>query len=340
MPARSMTNQQLVVARETTPGTPATTGFKRVQSLRGTVGYAIEGDDFKASGSKVNTARVPNTEMGTIGIDTILDYNGALWAATGGYGAPTSAQVMTTGATPAPVPGAYTHTFTLNAYSADPRVTFTGFWGDAVQALQLPHFLFNTFGVSIARGALSLTSSAMSYMPKTGIAFPAAGAITDVGTRPMAGRQFNIYMDNTWPALGTTQLLAAYEGGTTMGEKYTPDWTINRALSSFSEVLEAESTEYSGNLRVGFDATALSLLNTFNAGDLKFIRIESIGPIIAGAIPYSMVQDFCVRVTSIGEYSAAPNSPAVSVPFTFTLAVDDATTNVSKLVLVNNQVGL
>ncbi len=334
MPARSMTNQQLVLAREATAGTPATTGFKRVQSLRGTVGYAIEGDDFKASGSKVNTARVPNTEMGTIGIDTILDYNGATWAATGGYGAPVSV------AGAAAAVGTYTHTYTLNAYSADPRVTFTGFWGDAVQALQLPHFLFNTFGVSIARGALSLTSSAMSYMPKTGIAFPASGAITDVGTRPMAGRQFNIYMDNTWAALGTTQLLAAYEGGLTMGDKYTPDWAINRALSSFSEVLEAESTEYSGNLRVGFDATALSLLNTFNAGDLKFIRIESIGPIIAGAIPFSMVVDYCVRVTSIGEYSAAPNSPAVSVPFSFTLAVDDVSTNVSKLVLVNAVTGL
>ncbi len=334
MPARSMTNQQLMLARETTPGTAATTGFKRVQSLRGTVGYAIEGDDFKASGSKVNTARIPNSEMGTIGIDTILDYNGALWTATGGYGAPTS--VVGAGA----ALGTSTHTFLLNAYSADPRVTFTGFWGDAVQALQLPHFIFNTFGVSIARGALSLTSSAMSYMPKTGIALPTGAAVTDVGTRPMAGRQFNLYMDNTWAALGTTQLLAAYEGGLTMGEKYTPDWTINRALSSFSEVLEAESTEYSGNLRVGFDSVALGLLNTFNAGDLKFIRIESIGPVIAGAVPYSMVVDYCVRVTSIGEYSAAPNSPAVSVPFDFTLAVDDVTTNVSKLVLVNAIAGL
>lgn len=334
MPARSMTNQQLALARETTAGTPATTGFKRVQSLRATVGYAIEGDDFKASGAKVNTARIPNSEMGTVGIDTILDYNGALWTATGGYGAPASV------AGTAAAVGTNTHTFLLNAYSADPKVTFTGFWGDSVQALQLAHFVFNTFGISIARGALSLTSSAMSYMPKTGIAFPSAGAISDVGTRPMAGRQFNIYMDNSWATLGTTQLLAAYEGGLTFGEKYTPDWTINRALTSFSEVLEAESTEYKGNLRVGFDGVALSLLNTFNAGDLKFIRIESIGPVIAGTIPSSLVVDFCVRITGIGEYSAAPNSPAVSVPFDFTLAVDDTTTNVSKLVLVNAITGL
>lgn len=331
MPARSIARQILTIAKETTPGTPATTGFKQVQALKATIGHSIEGKDFKASGSKVNTARVADTEMADVSLDTIMDFNGILWGATGGFGAPTS--VAGTG----PTAGTTAHTYLLNPYAADPKQTFTGIYGDGSQAIRIAHLIFQTFGFTVQRGSLEFNTSAMGYFPETGIALPTP--ITQVPTKTAAGRQFDAFLDATWAALGTTKLLAAYEGSCDFGEKNAPDWTINSAVPSFTETIEAEDTDYTGTLRVGFDSVAIALINTFKAGDLRFLRLKATGPIAALAIPHSITLDLCIRITEVGEYSAAPNSPAISLPFTFNVAVDDLG-NCAKLVVVNTLDGL
>src|SRR6478609_9891298 len=202
--ARSMINQGLYLQKETTPGTPVTTAMNRVLSIKATPSYAVTTTDFMASGYKVNTSTVIETQTGTAAVDPIQDFNGALWILTGGFGAPTST-LHTAGTL------SHDHTFTLNAKGADPLVTFTAMWGDSTQAFQLPYFVFNEFGITIQRGGLALKSSAISMLPVTGISLPGSG-VTEIPAMPIPSPLWNVYADDTWAALGTTKLLAVYKG--------------------------------------------------------------------------------------------------------------------------------
>lgn len=332
--ARSMAYQGLLLQREVTPGTPLTNAMKRVLGLRAAPGFDINGEDFKASGYKMNTSRVQNSEIGGHSVDTIQDFNALTWTLTGGYGAPVSSTAVTDA-----VGDATTHTYELKPRAADTIAAFTAIWGDGTQALQMSHFVFNSLSIGIQRGQLSLSTSAASYMPTTGASIPGSG-ITEVGSLPVAGRTWDVYCDDAWDDLGTTKLLAAYEGNLDFGTKWVPDWVINSAKTSFDSMMEADDLNPTANLRLGFDATAVGLMSAFTAGTLKFLRFESTGPVIdettvPADINASITIDVCVRITAPGEIGGAPNSPAVSIPFECQLTVDPVSGKASEATLTN-----
>lgn len=333
MAGRSIATQRLLLQKEVTPGTAVTNAMKEVLGLRVMPGYGVEGDSYKASGFKVPTSYVKNSEVGTHTVETIQEFNAFTYVATGAFGAPTS-----TGVTDA-VGDATEHVYTLDANGADTKATFTMIYGDATQSIQATHFFFNTLGVTIQRGQLTLTTSAMSYKPTTGAAIPGSG-ITTVGTIPVAGRYWDVYADDSWATLGTTKLLAAYEGGIDFGDKYTPDWVINSALASFDSIIENDDLEPSANLTLGFDATAVGLLDDWDADTLKFIRLAATGPVIdettaPADINAEIEIDLCVRITQPGEFTRAPNSPAVALPFTGQVEVDPTSGNAAAARIVN-----
>ncbi len=334
MPARAIVNQGLVLQREATPGVPLVAATKRVLGLRAMPAWSTETTPFKASGYKVNTSETVETEIGEHSVEPIQDYNAFLWLLTGGFGAPTASALVT--ATPAATTS-YQHTYALNPRASDALVTFTAMWGDTVQALQMAHFFFQSLGITIARGDLSIDSSAKSYKPVTGVAFPTTG-VTEIASVPVASRSWDVYADDTWAALGTTKMLEAYEGEVNFGDKYTPDYVLNSAKPSFDSVVENEDTDYDGTLRLGFAATAIGLISTFNNGALKFFRFVSTGPIIEGAIPYSLQINFCARIQSPGEISG--DGSVVSLPFDFTLMADPTSGNAATAVLVNKVASL
>lgn len=333
MAGRSIAGQQLWLQKETVPGTPLVNAMKRYLGLKVMPGYAIEAESYKASGYKVPTSYVPNSEVGQHTVDTIQEFNALTPILTGGFGAPTSTAVATADG------DATTHAYALNPVASDTKATFTAIWGDATQAVQANHFFFNSLGITIQRGQLTLSSSAMSYAPTTGATLPSSGTST-IGTIPVAARTWDVFADDAWDDLGTTKLLAAYEGGVEFGDKYTPDWVINSALSSFDSIIENDDLEPSVSLTLGFDATTVGLLGDWTAGTLKFLRFQSTGPVIdqtsaPADIHASLIIDLCIRITQPGEFSAAPNSPAVSLPLTCQLEVDPVSGNAAEATLVN-----
>lgn len=322
-----MTNQQLLLKREVVPGTPIITAMNQVLGIKATPGWSVEGEDFRASGFKVNTSRNINTETGSVAVETLQDYNAMTYTLTGGFGAPVSA--LKSGGTLA-----YEHTFTLNPTAPDTLVSFTGMWGDTTQALQLVYLVFNSLGITVNRGGLSLDSSAFSRAPITGIAMPTTG-IVKVASVPISSRSWDVYIDDTWAALGTTKALALYEGQFSFGDKYVQDYVVNSAQPSFTDAIENDGSDYSGSFRVGFDASAVTLIDSFKNNALKFIRFESTGPIIETTTTYKLTLDLCVRILNPGEVGAAPNSPARTIPFDVGLTVDPVSSNAAAAKLVN-----
>lgn len=194
-------------------------------------------------------------------------------------------------------------------------ITFKGRWGQRDLALITATDTFDTGSVSVAQTT-------------------AGSKPTAVPSAPIPSILWDVYADDTWAALGNTKLLAAYRGNLDMGEKFEPDAPINSDIVSFESLLESEDQGYNFELTVGVDAVAVSLINSFKAGEMKYFRFAVEGPIIEGAIPYSVTVDLPVFLTSRGEVGAAPNSPAVSIPLTGVMG-KDASGETPTLRLVN-----
>ncbi len=331
MPGRSIVNQGALIKRETTAGTADITAMKRVLGLRVMPGYTDDGESFTASGSKVPTAYTYNTNLGEHEVESVQDFNAMTYTLCGGFGAP-----VTT--TPAGATTAKLHTYTLNPSGADALASFTVMWGDTTQALQLKHFVFTSLTLGIERTSLTLDSAAMSHEPITGIAMPTTG-ITEVGTVLAAGKSWDAYLDSTYAALGTTKLLAAYNGSVSFPDKYSPDWVINSANASFDSLLESEGFEPEVELTLGFDAASVSLVDAFTAGTVRFLRLKTTGPLIEAAIPYSLEVDLAIRIISRGTMTKS-DAGSVQVPFTAMVTRDPVTGNSAVARLTNTVVAL
>lgn len=330
--ARSIVNQGLLLQRETTPGTAATTAMKRYLGIKGTMGWEVEKEYFRASGYKAVTGENVLTEMGTADLEVIQDYNAMLPLLSGVFGAPVTTPLV---ATPTP---AFEHVFTINPKAADTLVAFTAMWGDPVRALQATYLAFHGLTIGVQRTELSLSANAILRAPQTGIALPTAG-VTEVPMVPVRASTYDVFLDTAWASLGTTKLLALYATEVDFGDKYSADWLVNSAQSSFSELMEQEEIDYTQSLTVGFDATAEGLISDALQGGKKFVRVACTGPSINGTDNYGLQLDTSVVLNPI-DVGAAPNSPATVVNFDGTLQVDATSGQFARVRLVNALSGL
>ena len=326
---RSMVGQQFWLQPEATPATAAVNAMKRYLGLKVMPGWSNETQQFKASGYKVNTSNQVLSEQGTHTVETLQDFNSML---------PILASVLTyDGATqpdPTNAPLAYEHTFHLEAAASDDLQTYTAIWGDATQAIQMLYFLFNSLTFNVQRGSLTLDTSALSYEPTTGATLPSSGTST-IESVPIPARAYDVFIDDAWADLGTTQAAALYEWGFTIGDKRTVDSPINSAITSFESTVENEDIEFSGTIRPGFDADAVSLITDYKAGTEKFIRVAAAGPTIGTGVTYELEVNQSVEIQSVGEIGTAPNSPVVTLPMNYLLMPDAVSENTLTVRLVN-----
>lgn len=330
--ARSMVNQGLYLQRETTSGTAITTAMKRYLGIKGTIGWEVEKEHFRGSGYKADTGENTLTEMGKADLEVIQDYNAMLPLLSGVFGAPVTTTVGVG------TPAAYEHVFTIDPKAADTLVTFTAMWGDPVLALQALSWAFHGLTFGVQRNELSLSSNPILRAPLTGIALPTTG-VTEVPMVPVRASTYDVFMDSTWDAMGTTKLLNLYEIEYDYPDKYVPDWVVNSALPSYSELMEGDDLEYGLTAKVGFDPTGVGLINDSLNGGMKFIRTSCTGPSINGTDNHSLQVD-AAAVLNPGDITSGPNAPSVVVEFEGRMQVDGTSGNLSSVRLVNGLSGL
>lgn len=330
--ALSIANMGLLLQRETTPGVANTTAMKRYLGLKATFGWEVEKEYFRASGSKAVTGESVITEMGTAELDVMQDYNAMLPLLAGVFGEP-----VTTPLTATPTP-AYQHVFEIDPYNADTLVSFTAMWGSATRAMQATYLVPHGLGVTISRTSLDLSATAIVRAPETGATWPATG-VTDVPMIPVRASTYNAYIDGSWAELGTTQMLSFYNTDINFGDKYGPDWVVNRNLPSFSELMENTDIDYTQSLRVGFDVTAESLVDSALQGGMRFVSVDAIGPDINGTDSHGLTIDTAV-VLNPTDVTENTDSPAVVVNFDGTLQVDPVTGKFARITLINALAGL
>jgi hypothetical protein len=166
----------------------------------------------------------------------------------------------------------------------------------------------------------------------------------DIAQAPMPSTMWDIYIDDTWAGLGTTKYGGAYVFNPQFGDKYEEDAPLNSSIESFEEAIEAEEQDDTIDLTVRLGATGLSLIGSFDVGELVFVRAslssanaaaiaKGTAYYIEGAIPWSCNIDLAMIVTSLGTIETAPNSSVQVLPLSGVIAKDGA--NMARLTLVN-----
>jgi hypothetical protein len=206
-----------------------------------------------------------------------------------------------------------------------------------------------TFGGALAQTDVALITDTSSLTggttPDAAVAQTTAGSVpADIAQAPMPSTMWDIYIDDTWAGLGTTKYGGAYVFNPQFGDKYEEDAPLNSSIESFEEAIEAEEQEDTIDLTVRLGATGLSLIGSFDVGELVFVRAslssanaaaiaKGTAYYIEGAIPWSCNIDLAMIVTSLGTIETAPNSSVQVLPLSGVIAKDGA--NMARLTLVN-----
>jgi len=146
---------------------------------------------------------------------------------------------------------------------------------------------------------------------------------------------YDVYVDDTWAALGTTKALACYHMEIANPDKYDMDSPIDSTIDGFKSIVEKAGMDYAVTMQFGFDAAGVALVSDWKAGQVKFIRFSVAGPIIEDATPYSLQWDMAVRLTGVGEITTAPGSSTAVLPITGSLEFDPTSGFFQQLTIVN-----
>lgn len=193
--------------------------------------------------------------------------------------------------------------------------------------------------LAIMTCASSLTGGSS---PTVGASETTAGGVpTSMALAPMPSNMWDVYIDSTWAALGTTQYGGAYNAKLEFGEKYDEDMPINSSIVSYEQPIEKAEQDDTFELTLRLGATALAQFNNLQVGTKQFFRLKlssANGPnpyYIESTIPYLCQFDFCAEIVSRGTIDTAPNSSAVVVPLSLVLTKDPTTGNYAACRLTN-----
>lgn len=269
-PEASSINQLLQLIPEVTPGVQLAAN-RRLNCMQYKFGVKGNFKSTAGTGRKYPSVQQLNSEWVEGSFDGSMDYNGLLYPFTGAMGVTTpvahgSSAVAKDWVVDASLSGA-----------KQPQ-TFSFEQGDSVRAHKFAYGLTTKLGYKFDRQTdASVSGSILAQQTTDGVAL--TGSPTDIALSPITGQQFNIYLDSTGAALGTTQVLKSLSAEFSMDGIYGPAWFINRANASFGSHVDLKPNA-SMKFMVEADATGMASLGDMRTGITKFMRVEALGPLI------------------------------------------------------------
>jgi hypothetical protein len=213
--------------------------------------------------------------------------------------------------------------------------------GSAVRAHRTLYTFLQSLGLEYSRSAIDLTGDLMARQVEDGITL--SDPVTDLPLIPILPKDTSVYLDTTVGGLGGTKLLRALEVDWSLGDRLGTVWPLNDALDSFAAVYE---TEPSGevNITMEADAAGMALLSQMRDGSSRYLRIETVGPIIETTIPYKLTCDFHVKHRDVGSFGDEDDLMTIEWPLG--MFVDGSWSGetfdaiAGQITLVNTQTGL
>ncbi len=282
---RATVNRQVQIGVESTPGT-AVPANKSLPSLSLTITRALETKEFRSQGFKPATASQIVKDYGTATMSAPLNYTESIY--------PLNSMVTGVITTPGGGTTSRDHTFTPAAIGADAFKTFTIQEGDTTSATQMANGIFGEFGVTT-----NLTTAEMSgtLLGTTPITASLTGAPTAIALLPVNVREIDLFLNDTFAAIGTTKVTDTINASFNITNKYAMRWVLNTSNTSFKDVIETPPS-LSFSWATEHNAQSRTLYDSLSGNPFKYMRLKATGPIIEAAITYKFQLDVGCRITA------------------------------------------
>lgn len=278
---------------ESTEGV-AVAASKRLQSLSLDLDPEGEFQIFTPSGQLFPTISAPMSEQVGGDVEGEATYTELIY--------PMSSALKTAAiTTPAGGTASRDWTFSLAPGGGEAYKSFTVERGSSVRGWRAAGVVFSSFGLDFGRDEIAVSGSVVGKAIETGFTMTTGGGVTAVALIPILGTQVSVYADDTWAGLGTTKLLRVAGASFSLGDRRNPVWVLDAAQSSYVATVETMPTT-EVTLRMAADSVGEGLYTSMRAGSTKFLRVEAVGPIIEGAIPYKARFDMAMKVTDAPSY--------------------------------------
>lgn len=272
---------------ESVPGT-AVAANRFLPTLSWMLSREREIKKFRARGAKVDTSHVPHKQMSRGSVEGVLDYNSCIYLFDGLFNAATPVQI---GAL-----AAYTREWTPGVRTADstPK-TFTVERGDSVACEDYAHTQLTNFTLEAGQDDFTVKSDAIARYPADNQVL--SGGVTSIAERPVERNDINVYIDDDFASLGTTQITQALDESITLTDKFKEFFVHNRTAPEFADIVE---TPYAptGHFSTVHNAQSRTLVAAISANPFKWVRWQAIGASLgtSGSERFETIQfDMCVK---------------------------------------------
>lgn len=322
--ARATIFQTTQVGAETTPGV-AVVPTKRLSSVGFEIDPNPEINKFRPTGMKFPTVTTLAREWTELSIEGALTYTEVVYLLSG-----IMKKTTPTGST------AKTWAFAINSTGADTVQTYTLRQGDGTGAIEVNHVLITELGLEFSRDGIEVSGSAIGTAVNTGAAM--AVGVTGLPLIPVQGQEVAIYMADDYADLDTANISdRAISVSFNLGNRFAPAWFLNQKVSYDDHIEDEPSSEV--ELLHAADADGMALFNTMRAGDIKFMRIECVGPEIGAGPDTHLIQlDLALKVMDVGAMEDSDGIYAVA--FNFELFHSDDLGGAIKATVVNELASL
>lgn len=312
--ARAYQNIGVQFGVETTKGTSAAAN-KKLLGLTVSPRPATEMAQFKPSGSRVNTVNQLVSEKTEADYEGPIDYNTIVYPLSSLFGK------VTPVAQSAPNAAAKDWTWNFTGRGDTNAQTYTVEVGDSTTASKFTYGTFTGAELSISRTDDNMISGSMVGQALQ-IGQTLTASPTEIDIVPVAATSWDVYVDSTSAALGTTKLAAVYEAGLNLSDFFSEEYTLDSTKPSFASLYDAEEPSFEWTMMVGADTTGMAYITAARNTEKRFIRLVSQGAIIpsATASKYTIQIDMCVSVTEMDAFES--NDGLYVIPLTFGLMYD------------------
>ena len=270
MAERASVNQRIQLGIETTPGTGVAAN-RIIDAWTLKMGSKVDVKQSTPTGRKYVSAQALNKEWVEYSIDSpIADYNSMIYLLSSVYGAITPAAHGSSSTakdwiiTP-PISG-----------SASPK-TYTIEQGSSERAQKFAYALINKFGYKFSMSEASCSASGFGQLMSDNITMTSSP--TRVAVLPMVPAHFNVYLDSTSSALGTTQLTKFLNFEYTFDGVFNPVWYVNRSNTSFAAHVDA-MPKATAKIVLAADSNGMALLTNLRNSSTAFMRVQAQGSVI------------------------------------------------------------
>jgi hypothetical protein len=314
---RSTINQTLQFGLETTPGVNVPAN-KSIQCFAVIFGPMADTTEFSATGRKYPSIVIENSEWVEGTLTGSLDYNGIVYALAGVCGAPV---IAAHGASTTAKDFTYTPPLTG---SVQPQ-TFTieqgenNAFGNAIWNHKVNYGLISEFSYKGDRTTgFTVGGKVLAQALQRGITMTSTP--TAVVIQPSAGKHFNVYLDATSAALGTTQVLKVLNVDYAFTGLYGMFFPLNRANLGFASHVDLNPGCVI-KLLLEADAFGMTPLTYLQAGTTQFLRVQGQGAIIDN------LQTVTIAGGATGGTFSLSYKNQTTAPITYSAALTAATVN-------------